>query len=120
MSQFEQLTTRPNALPQENIPASPMGAYMSFNDASLPRGGKFDTNGGWLASLSNHEYHREGHGIDVNFTAGVIDIATGQYVRGGRQNSLRNDIRDACLLSGCPEASLVDEGPVHCEMGPTP
>ncbi|MDX8402603.1 MAG: hypothetical protein R8K47_08230 [Mariprofundaceae bacterium] len=40
------------------------GAGLYFNDASLPKGGKFDVNGGWCTACS-HSTHRIG--VDVDF-----------------------------------------------------
>jgi len=120
ISAFEQGTVRSETvvIAGQTFPASPEGSYMSFNDFSLTWGGRFDIAGGWAGS---HSYHREGQGLDVNSAGGIIDIATGNSLRAGQRESIKNDVQRACkAVTSCPGAHIVDERFIHCELGSEP
>ncbi len=43
----------------------PEHPWLSYNDMSLPWGGKFDIDGTWSADIGNHVNHRDGVSVDV-------------------------------------------------------
>jgi len=85
---------------------------MNFNDISLPRGGKFDIDGQWSANNKRHAFHRDGEGTDVNVAGGDTDIATGN-----QRTISREQFDRACTDSG---GIVIQEGPLHCELGSKP
>ena len=93
---------------------SPDGRYMSFNDFSLPRGGKFDIDAQWSDTRNRHYWHRDGEGIDVNSTAGDVDARTGF-----RRPIDPTTFESACVFATSGEGRKVREDPkLHCELGP--